>query len=256
MIDSRGLHPHNVNFFAQDKVPRSRLSRNQSDTTLAPASGLPRTPARFRTEIGLLSLTASLIGSTIIQPLHAFTTPYAISPTFSYEIDEAIYILLASLFSIGGLLIVIGRKPFGLAHSQQSLIGFLLGAASTIYAFVLSPYILLSSFAVAIPWYVSTTVLSIAETAVAAIGIVLLTYGIQSPRGKILLWLGAIVELAVAIAFDSQNLRLFPYYPAIIQRSILALGALGSGFFAAAFLLLWVRVRRNSYPLIDTHLIN
>ncbi len=244
---------HNVNFFSHDKVSLFGLSTNQSDTTLALASGLPRTPARFRTEIGLLFLTASLIGSTIIQPLHAFSGPYLISPIFTYEINSAIIILLTTLFSIGGLLIVSGRKPFGPVHSQQSLFGFLIVAATTIFDFVLTPYILPLVFAGGIPWYVSTTILSIAETAVGAIGTVLLTYSVQSPKGKILLWLGAVVGLAVAIAFDSQNLRLFPYYPTIIQRSILSLGALGTGLFAASFLALWARVSMNSYPLLDTH---
>jgi len=104
-----------------------------------------------------------------------------------------------------------------------------------------------------IPSIVSTPSLSIAETAVAIIGIVLLTYSIQSPKGRIFLWLGAIVGLAVAIAFDSQNLRLFPYYPGIIQRIIFSLQAIETGLFAASFLALWVRVSRNSYPLPDTH---
>jgi hypothetical protein len=221
------------------------LSTNQSDTKLALASGLPRTPARFRTEIGLLFLTASLIVLTIIQPLHAFTGPYLASPIFSYEVDWSIAILIIALFSIGGLLIVSGRKPFGPVHSQQSLFGFLILAAT--------PYIALPVSAAGIPWYVSTTILSIAETAVAVIGIVVLTYSIQSPKGKILLWLGAIVGLAVAIVFDSQNLRLFPYYPALIQRIIFSLQAIGTGLFAASFLTLWVRVSRNRYPLLDTH---
>jgi len=197
-----------------------------------------------------------MIGSTIIQPLHAFSGPNFASAIFSYEIDSAIIILLTALFSIGGLLIVSGRKPFGPVHSQQSLLGFLIVAATTIFDFVLTLYIFLAIFAGGIPWYVSTTILSIAETAVSIIGVVLLTYSIQSPKGKILLWLGAIVGLAVTIAFDSQNLRLFPYYPAIIQRSILSLGALGTGLFAASFLALWVRVNRNNYPLLDTHPIS
>jgi hypothetical protein len=229
------------------------LSTNQSDTTLALASSLPRTPARFRTEIGLLLLTSSLIGSTIIQPLHAFSGPYLISPIFSYEIDATITILLTVIFSIGGLLIVSGRKPFGPVHTQQSLIGFLMIAATTVFDFVLFPYVPLPDSAGGIPWYVSFTILGISGTVVSTIGVVLLTYSIQSPRGKILLWLGAVVGLAVAVGFDSQNLRLFPYYPAMIQRSILALGALGTGLFAASFLALWVRVSRNSYPLLDTH---
>jgi len=88
------------------------------------------------------------------------------------------------------------------------------------FGFVLAPYLLLPVSPGGIPWYVSTTILSIAETAVAISGTVLLTYSIQSPKGEILLWLGAIVGLAVAIAFDSQNLRVFPYYPNIIQRII------------------------------------
>jgi hypothetical protein len=247
---------HNVNLFTHDKVSLSGLSTNQSDTALALASGLPRTPARFRTEIGLLFLIASLIGFTIIQPLHAFSGPYLASPIFSYEINWAITILLTTLFSIGGLLIVSGRKPFGPVHSQQSLFGFLIVAAAALFGSVVAPYIPLPDSAGGITWYVSTTILSIAETAVAVIGIVLLTYSIQSPKGKILLWLGAIVGLAVAIALDSQNLRLFPHYPAIIQRSIFSLGALGTGLFAASFLALWVRVSGNSYPLLDTHRIN
>ena len=244
---------HNVNLFTHDKVSLSGLSRNQSDTILARASGLPRTPARFRTEIGLLFLIASLIGFTIIQPLRAFSTPYLASLIFSYEIDGWITFLLIALSSIGGLLIVSGRKPFGPVHSQQSLIGFLMVAATALFGFVLIPYIVLPVSAGGIPWYVSTTILSIAETAVAIIGIVFLTYSIQSPKGKTLLWLGAIVGLAVAIAFDSQNLRLFPYYPAIIQRVIFSLQAVETGLFAASFLALWARVGRNSYPLLDTH---
>ena len=244
---------HDVNLFTHDKVSLSGLSTNQSDTTLARASGLPRTPARFRTEIGLLFLIASLIGFTIIQPLRAFSGPYLASPIFSYEIDGWITFLLIALSSIGGLLKVIGRKPFGPVHSQQSLFGFLIVAAAALFGFVLAPYILLPVSAGGIRWYISTTILSIAETAVAIIGIVFLTYSIQSPKGKILLWLGAIVGLAVAIAFDSQNLRLFPYYPAIIQRVIFSLQAVETGLFAASFLALWVRVSRNSYPLLDTH---
>jgi len=236
--------------------PLSGLSTNQSDTTLALASGLPRTPARFRTEIGLLFLIASLIGFTIIQPLHAFSGPYLASPIFSYEIDGSITVLLTALFSIGGLLIVSGRKPFGPVHSRQSLLGFLIVAATTIFDFVLFPYIPLPDFAGGIPWYVSFAILGIAETTVWVIGVVLLTYSIQSPKGKILLWLGAIVGLAVAIAFDSQNLRLFPYYPGIIQRIIFSLQAIETGLFAASFLALWVRVSRNSYPLLDTHPIS
>jgi len=247
---------HNVNFFTHDKVSLSGLSANQSDTTLALASGLPRTPARFRTEVGLLFLTSSLIGFTIIQPLHAFSGPYLASPVFSYEIDSAITILLTALFSIGGLLIVSGRKPFGPVHSQRSLFGFLIVATTALFGFLLAPYILLPVSAGGIPWYVSTTILSIAETAVAFIGIVLLTYSIQSPKGKILLWLGAIVGLTVAIAFDSQNLRLFPYYPGIIQRIIFSLQAIETGLFAASFLALWVRVSRNNYPLLDTQPIS
>ena len=244
---------HNVNLFTHDKVSLSGLSTNQSDTILARASGLPRTPARFRTEIGLLFLIASLIGFTIIQPLRAFSGPYLASPIFSYEIDGWITFLLIALSSIGGLLIVSGRKPFGPVHSQQSSIGFLMVAATALFGLVLIPYIVLPVSAGGIPWYVSNTILSIAETAVAIIGIVFLTYSIQSPKGKILLWLGAVVGLAVAIAFDSQNLRLFPYYPAIIQRVIFSLQAVETGLFAASFLALWARVSRNSYPLLDTH---
>ncbi len=247
---------HNVNFFTHDKVSLSGLSANQSDTTLVLGRGLPRTPARFRTEIGLLFLIASLIGFTIIQPLHAFSGPYLASPIFSYEIDGAITILLIALFSIGGLLIVSGRKPFGPVHSQQSLIGFLIVAATALFGLVLTPYILLPVSAGGIPWDVSNTILSITETAVAMIGIVVLTYSIQSPKGKILLWLGAIVGVAIAIAFDSQNLRLFPYYPGIIQRIIFSLQAIETGLFAASFLALWVRVSRNSYPLLDTHAVS
>jgi hypothetical protein len=229
------------------------LSTNRSDTRLSIASGLPRTPARFRTEIGLISLIASLIGFTIIQPLHAFSGLYLASPIFSYEIYRAITIVLTALFSIGGLLIVSGRKPFGPVHSQQSLFGFLIVAATALFGLVLIPYILLPVSAGGIPWYVSTTILSIAETAVAIIGIVVLTYSIQSPKGRILLWLGAIVGLAVAIAFDSQNLGLFPYYPDIIQRIIFSLQAIETGLFAASFLVLWVRISRNSYSLLDTY---
>jgi len=201
-------------------------------------------------------LTSGLIGYTIIQPLHAFSDTHVINPLFSYEIDASIIIPLTALFSIGGLLVVTGRKPFGPVHSQQSLLGFLIVEATTIFDFVLIPYLPLAVFERGIPWYVSFAIFGIAETTVWAIGVILLTYSIQSPKGKILLWLGAIVGLAVAIAFDSQSLRLFPYYPGIIQRSTLSMGALETGLFAASFLALWVRLNRNSYPLLDTHTVS
>src|SRR5438552_16224285 len=201
MIDFQVPLIHNVNLFTHNKVSLSGLSTDQSDTILARPSGLPRTPARFRTEIGLLFLIASLIGFTIIQPLRAFSGPYLASPIFSYEIDGWITFLLIALSSIGGLLIVSGRKPFGPAHSQQSSIGFLMVAATALFGLVLIPYIVLPVSAGVIPWYVSNTILSIAETAVAIIGIVFLTYSIQSPKRKTSLWLGAIVALAAAIAF-------------------------------------------------------
>jgi hypothetical protein len=231
----------------------SELSTNQPDSTSALASGLARTPARFRTEIGLLFLIASLIGSTIIQPLRAFSGPHLASPIFSYEIDQSIALLLTALFSIGGLLIVSGRKPFGPVHSERSLFGFLIVGATTLFDFFVIPYIILPFYEAGIPVYVSFTILGLAETTVAIVGTVLLTYGIQSPKGKILLWLGAIGGLAVAVAFDSQNLRLFPYYPGIIQRIVFSLVALQTGLFAASFLLLWVHFRRNNYTLYDTY---
>src|SRR2546428_2158648 len=157
---------HNVNLFTHDKVSLSGLSTNQSDTTLARASGLPRTPARFRTEIGLLFLIASLIGFTIIQPLRAFSGPYLASPIFSYEIDGWITFLLIALSSIGGLLIVSGRKPFGPVHSQQSLIGFLMVAATALFGFVIFPYIVLPVSEVGIHWTVLIPSISTADTTI------------------------------------------------------------------------------------------
>src|SRR5438309_5967782 len=159
-----------------------------------------------------------------------FRAPNLASPIFSHEIDGTIIILDWRTLD--------SQRPQALRTStfQQSLLGFLIVAATTIFDFVLIPYIPLTVFAGGIPWYVSFAILGMAETAVAVIGVVLLTYSIQSPTGKILLWLGAIVGLAVAIAFDSQNLRLFPYYPGIIQRSILSLQAIETGLLAASFL--------------------
>ncbi len=202
---------------------------------------------RFRTEIGLVIFIAIEIQASLFIPFGALFFPFTISPLFTADIELAISILLTLLALAGQILVVSGRRPFGSPHSRWTVIGLVLWIGVAGFDLFILPYSL-GIIAVRLTWTVVLTVQTLSEiiaTAISVIGVSLLTYGIQSRKGRSLLWLACAIGLSVAIAFDSQNLQIFPYYPLDVQKAILALGAVSTVLFAAAFYLAWSRIRSN-----------
>lgn len=232
----------NVNFSIR-RTDCARLSADQgAGPSTLPTAASAREPERVRTEIGLLLLVANLIMGTIMAPLAAFARPNTASPIFTYDIDRAVSILLVILFFLGGVLVVSGRRPFAPGHAELAVLGFALWIGVTIFDLFLLPY-WITSLAPSIAANVIFAVTGMVETAIVVAATALLTYNLQSSKGKILLWLGALVGLGLAVGFDSQNLHLFPYYPNIVQQTIVSLGALSTALFATAFIAALFRIR-------------
>jgi hypothetical protein len=199
-------------------------------------------PELVRTEIGLLLLISIEIVSAIIQ-LSGFARQNPFTPVFGYETAASIAVLSTIIFFAGGALIVICRKPFGSKHSEQSVIGLAVWSAIALFDF-LSPY-WIPALSVVLPGYVVFGLTGIVETAISVTAVALLTYNLQSRTGKMLLWLACGIGLGIAIAFDSQNLQLFPYYSNEIQKTIFSLSGLSPALFATAYLVLWSRIRKE-----------
>jgi len=220
------------------------LSDRRVDGPLAVISSAPvRMPEHVRTESGLLLLISIEIVSAIIQ-LSGFARQNPFMPVFDYETAASVTVLSTIMFFAGGVMIVTGRKPFGPKHSEQSVIGLAVWSATTLFDFFLLPY-WIPTLSVVIPGYVAFALTGIVETAISVTAIALLTYNLQSRTGKMLLWLACGIGLGIAIAFDSQNLRLFPYYSNEIQKTIFSLNGLSPALFATAYLVLWSRIRKE-----------
>jgi len=232
----------NVNL-TDHPIPQG-LSDRRVDGPLAVISSAPvRMPELVRTEIGLLLLISIEIVSAIIQ-LSGFARQNPFMPVFGYETAASVAVLSTILFFAGGALIVTGRKPFGSKHSEQSVIGLAVWSAMALFDFFLLPY-WIPTLSVVLPGYVVFGLTGIVETAISVTAIALLTYNLQSRTGKMLLWLACGIGLGIAIAFDSQNLRLFPYYSNEIQKTIFSLNGLSPALFATAYLVLWSRIRKE-----------
>jgi len=201
-------------------------------------------PELVRTEMGLLLLISIEIVSATIQ-LSGFARQNPFIPVFGYETAAAIAVLSTIIFFAGGVLIIAGRKIFGSRHSEQSVIGLAVWSAIVLFDFFLLPY-WIPTLSVVLPGYVVFGLTGIVETAISVTAIALLTYNLQSRTGKMLLWLASGIGLGIAIAFDSQNLRLFPYYSNEIQKTIFSLNGLSLALFATAYLVLWSSIRKES----------
>jgi hypothetical protein len=213
------------------------------------ASSQGRLADLARTEIGLLFLVASEIGSAILQPLLGFL-PLNANPLYTYPTGIEIYASLILLFFVGGVFTVRGRGTFGPKHSGQAVLGLLLWIGVTVSDLFLLPA-WFPALTTLFPPYAAGAVIDMALAAVSVAAIALLTYNLQSPKGKILVWLGIITGLSLAIAFDSQNLRVFPYYSNIVQQTLLAAGGLSPALFAVAFLAAWFRLRNQDHHITE-----
>src|SRR5207302_11038188 len=233
---------HNVTL-TDHPIPQA-LSDRRVDGPLAVISSAPvRMPELVRTEIGLLLLISIEIVSAIIQ-LSGFARQNPFMPMFGYETAASVAVLSTIIFSARGALIVTGRRPFGSKHSEQSIIGLAVWSAVVLFDFFLLPY-WISILSVVLPGYVVFGLTGIVETAISVTAIALLTYNLQSRTGKMLLWLACGIGIGIAIAFDSQSLRLFPYYSNEIQKTIFSLNGLSPDLFATDYSVLWCRSRED-----------
>src|SRR3989442_13100150 len=224
------------------------LSDRRVDRPLAVISSAPvRMPELVCTEIGFLLLISIETVSAIIQ-LSGFARENPFMPVFGYETAASIAVLSTIIFFAGGALIVTGRKPFGSKDSEQSVIGLAVWSAVALFDFFLLPY-WIPTLSVVLPGYVVFGLTGIVETAISVTAIALLTYNLQSRTGKMLLWLACGIGFGIAIVFDSQNLRLFPYYSNEIQKTIFLLNGLSPALFATAYLVLLFPIRKQNAVL-------
>jgi len=208
-----------------------------------PLTSRLRTAETVRTKIGLFFLLATQTYLTILYPLQGLA-PHPFGPIVSYNVDQIIWESFILLLFIGQVLIVSGRTAFGPRHSQNSVLALALWMFVAINElFLISNW--LPALATGLPGSVVFALWGIVSSAISVTALALLTYNLQSTKGKMLLWSALVTGIGLAIAFDSQNLHIFPYYSNVIQRTIWALGAVSTALFAGAFILAWSRIRRG-----------
>ena len=172
------------------------------------------------------------------------------------------------LLFVGAILVILGRKAFGPAHSRN--------VVASIILFVVGIFIVIVVAVVALLPAVSSIVSTggvltpatqaaaqnaglagaIASAVVIGIAEVLFTYALQVRTGRTLLWVGYGANLAVAVALF---LLLSPVYNGVVtaddlsaamnlQTTYTLLTAIPALVFAAADYLAWSRINRHEIP--------
>ena len=158
-----------------------------------------------------------------------------------------------TLTIIGVILVVLGRRAFGQRHSTlafRSALLFFSGFVIGIVNFIVA--LSTSFFASGLSQYEIGGVVAGAVTGLAITG---LTYGLQRPRGRMLLWAGFIGSIVVNIFlfYGYGNGVSFPYllssrfnYQLLFLYSLV--GTLPAGLTAVAFYLAWRRINKGEIP--------
>lgn len=174
------------------------------------------------------------------------------------------------LLFVGAILVILGRKAFGAAHSRNVMLSLLLWIFGVVGIVVLTIVFVFSILGAFITPSVDAVVNAmngyligvIVISAIAGLSSVLFTYALQEQVGKILLWVGygasigvtvvtffllrGFLDAAIAsgvfdeIAFSAQ------------QNSLALLNAIPSIAFAAADYLAWSRINRGEIPAAPT----
>lgn len=179
---------------------------------------------------------------------------------------------------VGVILVMVGRKAFGRGHGRNTIIAVLLFALSVV-GFVVLYFIL--GFAIAsavlgtpdLPAIRSAVTTYFWGAAVLAVvgGLwsVLVTYALQKPLGRVLLWAGYVSSSALAVAI---LVLVAPGLPDAVVQAVQTggsdpfalgaavdaalapanqwglLGVVPSLLFAAAYYLAWDRIKRGEIP--------
>ncbi len=172
------------------------------------------------------------------------------------------------LLFIGAILVILGRKAFGPAHSRNVILSIVLFCVGILIVIVVAIVALIPSVASIINsgGVVSPAVQAAAQSAglagaiaaavVIGIAEVLFTYALQAQRGRLLLWIAYAANLGVAIALF---VILSPAYNTVTtqaefdqafgqQVSYSILAVIPSLIFAGADYLAWSRINRREIP--------
>lgn len=178
------------------------------------------------------------------------------------------------LVLIGAILVILGRKAFGSAHSRNVIIALLLVFVSIIGAAALVAILIVSlgtippgsdpqTIANAVKGAFNSFVIGLViVAAIGGISSVLFTYALQKQMGKMLLWAGYVANLAVTIAIAvvvsgavaaaaDTIIGGGTYDAAALTAQATSYGLLSvipSILFAAATYLAWQRVSRGEIP--------
>jgi len=172
------------------------------------------------------------------------------------------------LLLVGAILVILGRKAFGRAHSRNVIISIVMFVVGILVAIVVAVIVLFSNIsgfltgggaptpaalasalnAILIGGIVGAVIVGIAE--------VLFTYALQAQTGRILLWAayGANMALSVAIyailsPLLAGVLTQSDYNGLVGQQSTLGLlSVIPAALFATADYLAWSRISRGEIP--------
>lgn len=183
----------------------------------------------------------------------------------------------AILVLVGVILVILGRKAFGKAHARNvvlAIVLFLVGIVGAVFVGVSLGLALASAMLPGGSPPTAETIRAafntllwgtVVVTAVASLSSVLITYALQKPLGRMILWGGyaatvainlAIVFIiapdvseAVADAFQGGTFNDAALSAVLNRLNFLnVLTAIPSVLFAAAYYLAWQRVNRREIP--------
>ncbi len=174
------------------------------------------------------------------------------------------------LIFVGVILVILGRKAFGPAHSRNILVSIILFVVGILVVIVVAVVGALASIGSVIgpggtvnitPAFLAATASSallggIASAIIIGFAEVLFTYALQAQNGRILLWAAYGANIALAIAL---YLILSPLYLAVVtqadfnavssmQTTYSLLSAIPALLFAGADYLAWSRINRREIP--------
>jgi len=182
------------------------------------------------------------------------------------------------LLLIGAILVILGRRAFGPAHSRHVIVSLALFIGGIVGGFVIGLwfYLALLSISATTPAEVAATVRSLVITvlvgtlvitAVSSVSSILLTYSLQNQIGRVLLFAGYGANLAVEIAVFVFVIPVLDDLVALIaaggvvdpvavvnlQNQAATLGLLAvipSAIYAAANYIAWSRINRGEIPAL------
>lgn len=174
------------------------------------------------------------------------------------------------LIFVGVILVILGRKAFGPAHSRNVVLSIVLFIVGIVVVIAVAVYVAVSSISGVIGPGGTVNITPAFLASVASAGLVggilsaiiigiaelLFTYGLQAQTGRVILWAAYGANIALSIALF---VILSPLYGAVVtsadydtvlgtQQAYALLSVIPSLLFAAADYLAWSRINRREIP--------